>query len=604
VSLRCVCLLPGLKRCGYYSLVIVTADVTAMQTQKHRARRARDFLEERCAHEETVVIEYHYWPLAVTKLFFLILYIVFLAYILTDKETVVLDTRIFFDASFDESTTQRRAGSTHMFGVYSNNRSVSQMVESYGGATFEDLVISEAPDVYFLTSHFEERFEKFGVCDSSGDERWCPMGETLHVFVNMSSLHDIVNTVISRAECISEKTGKHYVFSNFNSSAPEWAPYYAETLRAMLQATEQVSTGTKIDSCSKLSSGAAFSGEPSHTSWETCCQLGGGCEYVGFLHGRGLDIVVQYEWRCALDKYSDPSADRYECAYENLRVNAFVLSSSATVDRLVVIEPPEDVTSGAGEPVFMRKVRRSYGVRLRFAGAGSCTERKYKGATSTTSYDAQGNQTSKLDWLELLAFVFDQLASAERVTILGGILAAYILGAFKRNMHFTQMGTVVTRDPGGEPGIFKVIPPELHSRKIDQGTWDKVADRATMLIPGHLKPWSHGRAMQRRATVEPAPIKGKGTAIMMHHSDEADWATLLSDLQMRVDNLEKASPQSVAPIADEANTCSQVIDEGNCGFAASASVAAEATSSQFELETLKSASASALSEQQPMASRV
>lgn len=70
---------------------------------------------------------------------------------------------------------------------------------------------------------------------------------------------------------------------------------------------------------------------------EACCNSG--CPYVGYLHGNGVDVALEYAWECDLREYGNAKnvvnrdEDRYRCAKDHLGYSAEVRVRVRVIER-------------------------------------------------------------------------------------------------------------------------------------------------------------------------------------------------------------------------------------------------------------------------------
>ena len=218
----------------------------------------------------------------------------------------------------------------------------------------------------------------------------------------MHLLLDLKVKVVARALCTSINTGVTYTFSNANIQVPSEQYSYGLSLRTILGTAIDPKNGKKIDKCTRsnmtnfrynhhsaLTKNLPFGAYKKNTlearknGGPDCCATA--CPYIGLAYGLGADLSLVYNWACNLDKYSSPSNDRYTCARDTLKFNATIISSTSMIAKSIVVETPSLIenheNNGRSLPChnvstcpLVRRVRQFYAFRLRFSGAGQCTE--------------------------------------------------------------------------------------------------------------------------------------------------------------------------------------------------------------------------------------
>jgi len=195
-------------------------------------------------------------------------------------------------------------------------------IDHYDGASAAYCIRSSGGDMdlYDGTCYYEDYFQ------------WCTLNSTTTVF-DSSQGAGLGVTVIARTQC-TFGNGGDIIFSNYNRRDEDEQFYYDLSLASILSRAEN-----KGESLS----------QPYSQYFE-----------------RGLDMAIEYNWECDLDMLNDADEDRYACPID-LSVTVISSSSITETERTFQYTREDDGR-------YLRRKQYLRGFRLRFIGAGACTE--------------------------------------------------------------------------------------------------------------------------------------------------------------------------------------------------------------------------------------
>ena len=167
---------------------------------------------------------------------------------------------------------------------------------------------------------------------------------------------------------------------------------------------------------------------------QQCCSTS--CPYIGYVHGIGMDIVLEYNWFCDLDVWTNPKDDKYRCAKDTLKYSSEVISTSSTIFRTSYIDTPGNVRDSSSTAlVDHRRVHYNTGLRLRFEGTGICTElRGISFAEMTTLF-----------------------ASASFILLVSRVVLMTVLNRFKRAVQVPNNDTYIALRREGNSGAWRAV---------------------------------------------------------------------------------------------------------------------------------------------------
>ena len=237
------------------------------------------------------------------------------------------------------------------------------LLDGYTAYNYSQLVTVDDEDSLFITTKYTVEIQNLTTSSTPGYSEWETTQETT-VYVPLENLTLMDLEIVARIECHGN------VFSNFDRNDPSTNKFY------------KLNVGWLLDSVGVSKCGGISN--PSNP-YLNCCETS--CPYAGYAYYKGLDMSVIYNWRCDLNKYSDT---RYLCAYDNLEVDFFKLSSSSLVDRVVYYDLAYDETMSSSA---LRKKLTLVGFKVRLRALGGCYRPTVEGVTDIL---AQGYVLYKL----------------------------------------------------------------------------------------------------------------------------------------------------------------------------------------------------------------
>ena len=246
--------------------------------------------------------------------------------------------------------------------VYVND---TVLADGYIPLNYSQLVLQNGEDWLFLTTKFTIEIQNLTTnAEKPGYYEWETVKEA-NVYIPMDNLTLLDLKIISRIEC------DYKIFSNYDRNDPSTNKFYELSVDRLLSMAG-------VSKCGGISN--------SSSPYLNCCETS--CPYAGYTYNKGLDVAVVYDWDCDLTVYDEDS--RYLCAYDNLEVDAFKISSSSIVDKVMY---SDFIYDGITSNSKYRQKLSLLGIKIRFRAIGGCARPSLEGVTNVL---AQGYVIHKI----------------------------------------------------------------------------------------------------------------------------------------------------------------------------------------------------------------